>query len=212
MAASDKSSVPFALIVEDHPLVADSLVACIHYSAATLAVETAKSLHTALRLLEQRPAPLLIVTDLMLTDTQGTDAVKQLREAAPHSPLLVFTALDEPALRSEAKKLGARAYLVKSASTQALRDEIRAAIGEHAAGNEPASQHGGPCHRLLTAKQLDVLEELAAGHSNKEIALRLDISEETVRTHIKEILSRLAVKNRTEAVVRYLTDQHPAGR
>lgn len=195
---------PFVLIVEDHPLVADSLVACIRDCDAGLKVDMAESLHAALCILARRPAPLLIVTDLTLTDTQGADAVRGLRAAAPHSPLLVFTAQDDPRLRDEAKELGATGYLIKSASIQTLRDAIRAVIGGRPARNRVVPPRTDELSRLLTAKQRAVLEELAAGRSNREIAARMNISDETVGSHMKEILSRLAVKNRTEAVVRYL--------
>lgn len=194
---------PFALIVEDHPLVSDSLVACIHDCDATLRVDTAESLRVALAILARQPEPLLIVTDLTLTDANGAEAIRRLRDAAPDSPLLVFTALDEPALRTEAKALGARGYLIKNASIQTLRDEIRAALGARPK-REPAVAAEDAPNRLFTPRQLAVLEELAAGRSNQQIAVRMNISEETVRSHMKEILGRLAAKNRTEAVVRYL--------
>lgn len=200
---------PFALIVEDHPLVSDSLVACIRDCNEELQVDTAESLRAALRILAQRPLPLLIVTDLTLTDAHGTEAVRRLREAAPDSPLLVFTALDDPSLRSEAKALGAKGYLIKSASIQTLRDEIRSALGTLPKSRHLVPAAGGEPGRLLTPKQLAVLEELTAGRSNHEIAVRMNISEETIRSHIKEILGRLAVKNRTEAVVRYLQLLNP---
>lgn len=204
--------VPFALIVEDHPLVSDSLVACIRDCDAMLPVETAESLRAALRILAQRPAPLLIVTDLTLTDASGMEAIKALRDAAPHSPLLVFTALDDPTLRREAKALGVKGYLIKSASTQTLRDEIRTTLGGRQPAERVPAAGDDTLGRLFTPKQLAVLEELAAGRSNHEIAARMNVSEETVRSHMKEILGRLAVKNRTEAVVRYLQllDQPPA--
>jgi DNA-binding NarL/FixJ family response regulator len=195
---------PFALIVEDHPLVSDSLVACIRDCNAELQVDTAESLRAALRTLAQWPEPLLIVTDLTLTDANGMEAVKRLRRAAPKSPLLVFTALEDPLLRSEAKALGATGYLIKSASIQTLRDGIRAAIGEPPRREIAPLAGSKELGRLFTPKQLAVLDELAAGRSNHEIAVRMDVSEETVRSHVKEILGRLAAKNRTEAVVRYL--------
>jgi len=195
---------PFALIVEDHPLVADSLVACVRDCDAELEVNTAESLSAASRILALRPAPLLIVTDLTLTDAQGIEVLRCLREAAPHSSLLVFTALDDPLLRSEAKALGAIGYLIKSASIQTLRDKIREVIGERPAKSHAAPAHSGTPNRLLTPKQLAVLEELAAGRSNKEIAARMNLSDATVSSHMKEILARLGVRNRTQAVVRYL--------
>lgn len=200
----ERRRTPFVLIVEDHPLVADSLLACVRDCDAGLEVEIAESLRAALRILAQRAAPLLIVTDLTLTDTQGTEAVRNLREAALQSPLLVFTAQGDPLLRSEAQELGAIGYLIKNTSIQILRDAIRAVIGGHRTKKRIAQECAGKLSSLLTPKQLMVLEEVAAGRSNKEIAVRLSISDETVNSHMKEILGRLAVRNRTEAVVRYL--------
>ena len=203
-------STPFVLIVEDHPLVTDSLVACVRGCDAQLEAVTAESLCAALHILASRPSPLLILTDLTLTDAAGTETVRRLREAAPHSPLLVFTALDDPILRSEAKALGATGYLIKSTSVQILRDEIRAAIGVHATTTHRVASSGAKeLSNLLTPKQLAVLMELVAGRSNKEIAARMNISDGTVSSHMKEILGRLAVKNRTEAVVRYLQMTSP---
>lgn len=205
----DDRRTPFALIVEDHPLVADSLVACVRHCGPALEVATAESLRAALHILARRPAPLLIVTDLTLTDTQGTEAVGRLRQAAPETPILVFTALDDPALRSEAKELGAIGYLIKSTSIQTLRDEICAVIaGRPGRQPAPAVRPGKPS-RLLTPKQVAVIDELIAGRSNKQIAVRLNLSEETVGSHMKEVLSRLGARNRTEAVVRYLEMLNP---
>lgn len=194
---------PFALVVEDHPLVASSLAACIRECDAGLEVETAESLAAALRILAQRPEPALVVTDLTLADTQGAEAVKRLREAAPRAPLLVVTGLDDPALRQAAKEAGAHGYLIKQTAVQTLREEIRAAIGGAATRQRVAPTRSATPGDLLTPKQIAVLEELAAGRSNKEIAVRMGISDETVGSHLKEIFARLAARNRTEAVVRY---------
>lgn len=195
---------PFALILEDHPLVAASLAACVRECDSELKVDIAESLAAALRILARRPAPLLIVTDLTLTDAQGTQAVRRMRVLAPQCPMLVFTALDDSKLRSEAKALGATAYLIKSTSIRLLRDEIRAVIGGRQVSREVAPERADKASRVLTRKQVSVLEELVAGRSNKEIAARLGISDDTVGSHLKEIFNRLGARNRTEAVVRYL--------
>jgi len=202
---------PFALIVEDHPLVADSLVACIHSCNRELKVDSAESLGAALHILAQRTSPVLIVTDLNLTDANGTEAVRRLRQAAPQSPLLVFTAFDDPQLRSEAREFGAIDYLIKTSSIETLRQKIAAVIGGLEQETPAAPGRAARVNALLTPKQIAVLEELTAGRSNKEIAARLNISDETVSSHVKAILGRLAVRNRTEAVVRYLqiiNDRH----
>lgn len=195
---------PFALVVEDHPLVTESLVACIRACDPELEVLTADSLRAALRVLAQRPAPLLIISDLTLIDSEGTATVRGLREAAPASPLLVVTAIDDAHLRREAIELGVVRYVIKSTSTAVLRHEIQLAIDACPNRERHPPAAGDGLNHLLTRKQLAVLEELAAGRSNKEIALRMNIGDETVATHVKEILCRLAVRNRTEAVVRYL--------
>ena len=200
----DDRNIPFALIVEDHPLVADSLFACLRECNAELDLGTAESLGAALRILAQRPAPVLIVTDLSLTDARGTEAVSRLREAAPASPLLVFTALDDPALRSAAMKLGTAAYLIKTSSIQTLREAVEEFVGARPANRRFVAPDTGKVDRLLTPKQRAVLDQLVVGRSNKEIAARLNISDETVGSHMKAILGRLGVRNRTEAVVRYL--------
>lgn len=200
---------PYALVVEDHPLIADSLEACIRDCAPEMDVETAESLRGALEILGLRPAPMLIVTDLTLTDTEGVAGVRRLREMAPGSPLIVFTALDTPALRKEADALGAARYIVKSASKGTLRDEMRAILGACPDAPDSPQSPADTVRSLLSPKQIAVLEELAAGRSNKEIAARLDISYETVGSHMKEILGRLSARNRTEAVVRYLKILHP---
>ena len=194
----------FALIVEDHPLVADSLIACVRSSNADLEVETAETLLGATRTLAIRSAPLLIVTDLTLTDAKGTEAVRRLREAAPQSPLLVFTAIEDAVLRREALALGAAGYLIKSVSIQAIRDKIQAIVGGRSIAKHQEPRPVSALQDIFTRKQLQVLEELPAGRSNREIAARLNMSEETVRSHMKEILARLGVRNRTEGVARYL--------
>lgn len=194
----------FALIVEDHPLVAESLAAVVRDSDAGLEVVCADSLRAALSILASRSAPVLILTDLTLSDTQGTDAVRCLREAATESPLLVVTGLDDPVLRSQSMALGATGFLIKSASVSLLREAIGSAVGRRGSKGDAPSGRVEPLHRLLTPKQIEVLEELAAGRRNKEIATRMNVSDQTVSSHMKEILGRLAVRNRTEAVVRYL--------
>lgn len=193
----------FVLVVEDHPLVAESLVTCIRNCDGGLEVLTAETLRGALAMIDRRAPPILIVTDLSLTDAAGDEAIVALSAAAPGVPLLVVTALDEPALRESADRLGIAGFFVKSTSIQLLRERLQDILGG-SGDRPPPVLPKPPLAELLTPKQLSVLEELAAGHSNGEIAARLRIGRETVNSHVKEIFSRLGVKNRTEAVVRYI--------
>jgi DNA-binding NarL/FixJ family response regulator len=200
----DERRARFVLVVEDHPLVSDSLVACVRDLEPLIEIEVADTLQSARGILAARPTPCLIVTDLTLTDSKGIESARRLRAAAPSSALLVVTATDSIVFREQAAELGVIGYVIKSTSIQTLRDEIRKGLGEHPAANRIVRKPTHALSLLLTPKQLSVLEQLAAGRSNKEIALRLQIGDETVSSHMKEILGRLEVRNRTEAVVRYL--------
>ncbi len=196
--------LPYALVVEDHPLVADSLVAYIQNAHPGLAVKAVESLQSALAVLDRQLIPCLIVTDLTLIDAKDAEAVTALRGAAPSCPLLVVTALDDVALRDTAAELGVAGYFLKRAGTESLRGAIRAILDGTATVSSTTKPNSKTENTVLTSKQCSVLDELAAGRSNREIAARLNISMDTVGSHMKDIFGRLGVKNRTEAVVRYL--------
>ena len=194
----------YVLVVEDHPLVADSLAACVHDCVASLEIFVAESLDAALKAVALRGEPLLILSDLSLTDTSGIEVVRRLRTAAPGSVLLVVTALDDQALKRQVMESGAVGYIVKSTGIQTVRGHIATALRGRFVEVAAAPRGATDLDKLLTRAQIAVLVELASGRSNKEIAARLNISDETVGSHMKAILGRLAVRNRTEAVVRYL--------
>lgn len=200
----------YVLIVEDHPLVADSVTACVRLACSNVVIRLAETLRIALDIVKQHSQPRLIITDLTLMDAYGIEAVIALRDAAPDSPALVVTALDDPGLREDAIRQGIAGYLVKSASTNILRECIAELLGEQRSGKPAPPAPSLPPSGELTRKQRQVLDELAAGRSNREIAVRLNIAPDTVGSHMKEIFARLGAKNRTEAVVRYLqiTGQH----
>lgn len=195
---------PYVLILEDHPLVADSLAACVHACNAALRVVIRGSLNDAIQTLTELPQPLLILTDLTLPDAAGMESVRQLRQVAPQCKLLVCTALDTPELRAEAKDRGVMGYLIKNASTETLRAEISNALGDTSALSFSKSKGLGSHGPILTNRHIQILEELTSGRNNKEIATRLHISPDTVGSHMKEILARLSAKTRTEAVAQYL--------
>jgi len=192
-----------ALIIEGHPIVSDSIRAAIREVNPALVVNVAKSLNSALKLLVDESPPLLIVTELMLTDATGIETLRRLRFAAPDSALLVFTVSDDQALRHAAIELGVTKYFVKTVPAKQMQDAIRASLGVGMMVGE-ISVDSNESEIGLTRRQIEVLEELIAARTNRQIAKRLQISTETVGSHMKEILGRLGTKNRTEAVVRYL--------
>lgn len=214
----ESTATPYALVVEDHALVADSLSEHLRTFCPALGTVTAPSLARALAvMLERRSAPVLIVSDLNLTDAAGIEVLRSLRQAAPESRLLVLTASDSPELRREAASAHVFAYVVKTTSMQRLRAILSQALTnledvlaplpyhtEHPRAISNTNTNTGKLADILTSRQLEVLQELAMGCSNKEIAMHLGLSGDTVGTHMKEILGRLGVRNRTQAVVRYL--------
>ena len=200
----DNSCRPgYALIIEGHPIVADSIRASIRKVNPALVVKVVESLNTALELLADESPPLLIVTELMLADATGIETLRRLRFAARDSELLVFTVNDDQTLRHAAIELGVTEYFVKTVPAKQVQDAIRASLGVGMVVGE-ISVDSTESEIGLTRRQIEVLEELIAARTNRQIAKRLQISTETVGSHMKEILGRLGTKNRTEAVVRYL--------
>jgi len=165
-------------------------------------VNVATSLNFALKLVDKSP-PLLIVSELVLTDATGIEALRRLRFAAPDCALLVFTVSDDQALRHAAIELGVTAYFVKNVPAKQIQDAIRSSLGFGMMVGE-ISLDSNESEIGLTRRQIEVLEELVAARTNRQIAKRLQISTETVGSHMKEIRGRLGTKTRTEAVVRYL--------
>jgi DNA-binding NarL/FixJ family response regulator len=141
----------------------------------------------------------------------GLTALARLRDELPATPVLMFSAYDNPTYIARAAALGAAGYLLKSAS----RDEIVAAIRQASAGESLWSREGmrrggapsaapriaGDLDAALTKREGEVLKQLALGLSNKEIAQALDISYETVKEHVQHILRKLGVADRTQAAV-----------
>jgi DNA-binding NarL/FixJ family response regulator len=190
-------------VVDDHPVVRAGIVAFLKKSGSCRVVCEADSAASALRLLS-KVHPDVVVLDLKLPDSRGSALVGELGRIIPDSKLLVLTAYEEVGIAREALQLGARGYLLKGAPGQALLS----AISEVAAGHrviDPAL--AGQLWDLQveptapTDREVEILRLLADGRTNKEIAVVLCISQETVKFHLKNIYRRLDARTRTEAVV-----------
>lgn len=200
----DNGSETYVLVLDDHPMVAESLVASVRAYRARIKICVAESLEMALQFIASLGAPVLILSDLSLTDVAGLGVMRELRSAAPQATLLVVTANEDPEMRLQAQQFGVAGYFLKSTSVDALREAIAEALLPFADTLQAADVRDDPLGSRLTRAQIGVLVEMAAGRSNKEIAIRLGVSGETVTSHVKEILRRLNVRNRTQAVVRYM--------
>ena len=195
------------LVVDDHAVVREGLRSFLDLQEGISVAGEAADGTEAVELAE-RLAPDVVLMDLVMPRLDGLSAMRRLRERAPASRVIVLTSfLDEdklmPALRA-----GAAGYLLKNAAPQEVARAVRAAhAGEAlldpvvtarlvetlADGREPLD--------TLTAREREVLELIGRGYSNKRIALALDVSEKTVKTHVGHVLSKLEVSDRTQAAV-----------
>jgi DNA-binding NarL/FixJ family response regulator len=190
------------LLVDDHAVVREGLVSLLQRQGDLLVVAEAADGASAIRLYRQH-RPDLVVLDLRLPDMDGVEVTAAIRAEFPQARLLVLSSFDGDEDIYRALKAGARAYVLKDST----REELLAAVRTVAAGQRSLS--AAVAERLaervtgseLTARELAVLRQIVSGRSNKQIASALSISEGTVKTHVKSILAKLGVGDRTEAAV-----------
>ncbi|MEW6636557.1 MAG: response regulator transcription factor [Actinomycetota bacterium] len=194
------------LVADDHPMLREGLVAVLGTQPDFEVVGEASGGEEAVELARQME-PDVILLDLEMPGTDGIDALRRLREAAPATRTVIFTAYDTDERILGALRAGARGYLLKGAS----REEIFAAVRTAASGGSPLepsvtsrllkrANRDSPGPEDLTPREREVLALLAEGLQNREIAARLFVTERTVKFHVSSILHKLEAHNRTEAV------------
>ncbi|WP_127959971.1 two-component system response regulator NarL [Serratia microhaemolytica] len=197
------------MIVDDHPLMRRGVKQLLGLDPAFHVVAEASNGSEAIALAGQT-SPDVILLDLNMKGLSGLDTLKALRNEAVESRIIVLTVSDA---RSDVYALldaGADGYLLKDSEPEQLLQQIRAAAeGENVISSAlmeylaSRSEQHDPFSEL-TERELDVLQEVARGMSNKQVAIQLHISEETVKVHIRNILRKLNVPSRVAATVMYL--------
>jgi DNA-binding NarL/FixJ family response regulator len=189
------------LTVDDHPLMREGISAMIRSQADMLLVAEAANGSEALqRFREHRPDVTLM--DIRLPDRSGIDTMIAIRAEFPEARVLMLTTFEGDIEIQRALQAGARGYMLKSMPP----GELLAGIREVHAGRKRIppevaahlAEHMGD--EALTARELEVLQQVGGGNRNRDIAGRLFISEETVKVHIKHIMEKLGARDRTEAV------------
>jgi len=190
------------MITDDHPVVREGFAAMIETEPDMAVVGQARSGEEALELF-RRVRPDVTLMDLRMPGMGGVDAIQAIRREFPASRLIVLTTYDGDEDIYRAIEAGAQAYLLKDM----LCDEILAAIRAVHAGQRriPAAVGTRLAERMagmnLSGREQHVLELVATGKSNKEIATALEITEATVKGHMTNILGKLGVTDRTQAVI-----------
>jgi len=189
------------LLVEDHPIVREGLILYLQRDPqfeVIAAVGTGADAVDAFR----RDHPDVVVMDLQLPGMSGVDAIRAIRRASPDARIVVLTMYEGDEDIRRALDAGAATYLLKAS----LADHLIDAIQKVHKGDRPLSPEiqarlddraGRPS---LTNREIQILEQVSNGYRNKEIAASLDIAEETVEVHLRNIFTKLDVHDRTAAV------------
>ncbi len=190
------------LVADDHPLLREGLAAMIARQPDMALVAEADNGEQAIQAFRTHQ-PDITLMDVLMPTMGGIDAIAAIRAEFPTARIIVLTTYRGDAQALRAIKAGASGYLLKSMLRKELVETIRVVhaghrridggiaseIAEHKADDE------------LTQREHDVLSQVAAGGANREIATRLGISEETVKSHLKSVMNKLGASDRTQAVV-----------
>jgi DNA-binding NarL/FixJ family response regulator len=197
------------LVADDHEVVRSGLASLLAGSDIKIVAEAATANEAVKMAAKHKPDVVLL--DIRMGESDGLDALEKIHRDQPKTHVVVLSTYDNPTYVARAVALGAADYVLKGASRQELVSTIKAA----AKGDAPIV--GGELHRVagamnkrhvdasedvpLTNRETQVLRHLALGLSNKEIGRSLDISVETVKEHVQNILRKIQVTDRTQAAV-----------
>ncbi len=195
------------LIVDDHSVVRQGLIMFLGSDPDLEIVGEARDGAEAVQL-AKKLLPDVVLMDLIMPVMDGIRATEAIRRDLPETEVVALTSVLEDISITEAVRAGAIGYLLKDTEAHELRRAIKAAAAgqvqlSHQVAARLLREVRTPEHSRepLTERETDVLRQLASGKSNKEICLILNISEQTVKTHVSHILEKLDVPSRTHAAL-----------
>ena len=200
--AAPKQREITCLIVDDHEVVREGLRLALSRAPHIRVIGEASDGESAVTLVERR-RPDVVIMDVRMPGMDGLAATKVLTERNPDVSVLIFTAYSERSLLSRGLESGAKGYILKEAPHQTLLRAIeKVANGEGYVDPAlmPAFLSGKERDDMLTGRERQILQLLADGMSNADVAAKLFISQETVKSHVRHILAKLEADTRTHAV------------
>ena len=199
--SADASSIRI-LAVDDHPVIREGIAVLVtDESDMTLVAEASNGRDAIQQFRSHRPDVTLM--DLQMPEMNGVDAIIAIRNEFPEARIIVLTTYTGDVQILRALKAGARAYVIKNSLHKELVETIRAVhAGKKALSPEASFQLAEHAtDDALTPGEISVLRLIAAGNANKQIADQLKITEETVKSRVKSILSKLGANDRTHAAM-----------
>lgn len=199
------------LIVDDHPLFREALQLAIQAAYDDAEIIEASSIAAAQQILASDQAFDLVLLDLTMPGTRGFDGLIELRAARPKQPILVVSAHEDARIIHEAMTCGAAGYISKSVKKRDLSEAIQDVMaglvvlpkGYEPPANDTPTKESDLAARVasLTRQQLRVLQMVRQGMLNKQIAHELGVGETTIKAHVSQIMRKLNVVSRTQAVI-----------
>jgi len=197
--------MPNILVADDHDLVRDTIAAYLAQQD-DFKISTAPALPEAITLLAGQTPFDLAILDYNMPGMEGLAGVEAVAKEFPHIKVVLMSGIATPEVAQMAMSMGARGFLPKSATATSMVNAVRFVLsGERyfPFGFTSAPAPAAPeSFQGLSAREMETLEHLCDGASNKEIARALSVAEVTVKLHVKNILSKLGVKNRTQAALK----------
>ena len=208
------------LVVDDHAHAREAICSILSEDRLFEVIATAASGHDALALTEQW-MPDLILMDVQMPDMDGLEATRLIKLRFPYVMIVMVTVSDDVTYLFEALKQGAQGYLLKNLSPSTWLEYLRAIVSDDAPLTRelayrilqefPAPRSQDVPDNPLTSRELEILQWVSAGYTNREIAEQLGISDQTVKNHLKNILQKLQLDNRVQ-LTRYALESGLAGR
>ena len=197
------------LVVDDHEMVREGLMAMLQSEVDFDVVGQTGHGAEVVGLVEATRSDVVLL-DARLPDVGGVEVCRRLTQSHPEVAVVILTTYTDPDLVQECIQAGARGYVVKDVERFSLKESIRAVyrgqsvLAPQVAGQVIERSRTRPVasrRAALSASQVSILRLISRGHSNREIAAEVHLSENTVKTHIQEIFRKLGVRNRVEAAI-----------